>query len=190
MTLFAGSDDFPLNTRVAQRACSSDNGKIAPRGWKQPNTARVGLARFGGNTYLYNSTLLSLTGRIDSSTNLNPILYPVQKITASKSFTWVPSSKTTPVLVKLATLGLTTTLPTIMRWGRSSLTIGCWASIECWGRNPNVSWSNLWFTALMKRCLRSDNGIKDAARLLNCWSTGSPPFPSRDRTHAPRRLLR
>lgn len=32
MTLFGGSDFFPQNTCVAQRACNSDKGKIAPRG--------------------------------------------------------------------------------------------------------------------------------------------------------------
>ena len=188
--LFRGSDVFPQNTLVAHRAWSSDIGNIAPSGWIHPKTARVGLARLGGNTYLYNSTLLSLTGRMEWSINLKPILYPVQKITASKSFTWVPSSKTTPVLVKLVTLGLITTPPVMMRWGRSSLTIGCWPLIGCLGRNANVSWSNLSFTVLVKRYTRIGIGIRDANLLLICWSKGSPPFPIRDNTHAPRRVLR
>ena len=108
MTLFGGSAFFPQNTCVAQRAFNSDKGKIAPG--MQPNTARVGFSRLGGNTYLYNSTLLSCTGRQDLSINLNPILYPVQKITASKLVTWQPSSKTAPVFVKYNTVNVTVTV--------------------------------------------------------------------------------
>ena len=190
MTWFGGSDFLPQKTCVAQRACNSDIGKIAPRGWMQPKTASVWLARCGGNTYLYNSTWLSATEITEESINLKPILYPVQKITASKSFTSEPSSKTTPVSVKRLILGLTTTLPTMMRWGSSSLTIGCWPRIGCSGRKPNVSWSNLRFTACKKRRARSLLGNRAANRLPALMSIGTPPLARRDSTHAPLRVLR
>ena len=41
-----------LKTLVARRHCSSEIGMMAPRGWMQPMTARVGCLRSGGNMYL------------------------------------------------------------------------------------------------------------------------------------------
>ena len=190
MTSFEGRNFLPLKTCVAQRACNSDSGKIAPAGWTQPITARVGLERFGVNTYLYKSTLLSLTGRIDWSIHLNPVLYPVQNMTTSTSHNSEPSSKTTPVLVKWLTFGLTTMLPVIMRCGRSSLIIPCWLKSECCGRTENTSWSNLEFKALVKKNSATFIGKRLMNLVNTAWSRGSPPSHIRDRTQAPRRVLR
>lgn len=56
--------------------------------------------------------------------------------------------------------------------------------------SANTLWSNLSFTIFLKRLLRSEMGTRDPTRLMNCWSIGSPPFPMRDRTQAPLRVLR
>ena len=52
---------LPLKTRVAQRACISEMGMMAPRGWMRPITARVGFSRPGGNTCLYSDVLFPVT---------------------------------------------------------------------------------------------------------------------------------
>lgn len=43
----------PRKTRVAQRACISARGMIAPSPCIKPTTANDGLSRFGGKTCLY-----------------------------------------------------------------------------------------------------------------------------------------
>ncbi len=51
--------ELPLKTRVANLACISEMGIMAPSGCTRPMTARVGRSNSGGNTYLYRDVLFS-----------------------------------------------------------------------------------------------------------------------------------
>lgn len=118
---------LPLMTLVAQRACNSTAGMIAPLVWNRAMMPSVGRSRDGGKILLQRVSSPSGPEFKKEGRNGNVELYPVQKITASMFSSAVSSLNMTVEPWNFCRFGFITSSPTRMRPGRSSLIIGRWS---------------------------------------------------------------